>query len=200
MRRTPLSEHVDIGFSLIENEPGEEWRKLPYWPYLVSNHGRVYGLNSEKIVKSKRNNRSWYLGVTLNQFGHHRHAMVHDLVMVTFGPLKPSSKHEINHKDCNKGNSHIDNLEWVTRQENIVHGHLHRLGGTALIEARDLIEGAVKIEFPKSIPAETWNTKIAEKYHLPLFLFFCLDVRRSHIRMYSRGQNHTEMSYHKMDR
>lgn len=49
----------------------------------------------------------------------------------TFGALpKPNFKCEVNHKDGNKTNCHIDNLEWVTHSKNAKHSYetgLHKL-------------------------------------------------------------------------
>ena len=38
-----------------------------------------------------------------------------------FLPARPSPAHEINHKDGNHRNNRADNLEWVTRAENMAH-------------------------------------------------------------------------------
>jgi hypothetical protein len=45
---------------------------------------------------------------------------VHRLVLLTFGG-PPTSGQEVNHKDGDKRNNAIDNLEWVTRSENMQH-------------------------------------------------------------------------------
>jgi len=41
--------------------------------------------------------------------------------MLVWGPPKPSPEHEINHRDGNKLNNDISNLEWVTSAQNKQH-------------------------------------------------------------------------------
>lgn len=49
----------------------------------------------------------------------------HRLVMETYKPREGSEALMVNHKDFNRGNNHIDNLEWCTQQENIEHSRSH---------------------------------------------------------------------------
>lgn len=123
MRRTLLSEHVDIGFSLVEWEQGEEWRKLPYWPYLVSSHGRIHGLRCRRntVILKQSKNPNGYKYVTLFLAGKTLCCAVHALVIITFGPPRPSSDCNVNHIDGNKQNNHADNLEWTTPKDNAYH-------------------------------------------------------------------------------
>ena len=47
---------------------------------------------------------------------------VHRLVATAFIP-NPDNLREVNHKDCNKRNNDVSNLEWVTRQQNCKHAY-----------------------------------------------------------------------------
>lgn len=46
--------------------------------------------------------------------------LVHRLIALTYIP-NPENKPQINHKDGNPLNNNVDNLEWVTQQENMTH-------------------------------------------------------------------------------
>lgn len=92
----------------------EIWKTIPFEPnYEVSNKGNVR--NSEtKSVKSQRSNRGGYRRVTLYPSG--KTYTTHRLVMLTF--KNENVKEQIDHIDGDKTNNTLDNLEWVTSQEN----------------------------------------------------------------------------------
>lgn len=104
----------------------EIWKTIEKYPdYMVSNFGRVKrkgnaNLRKEKILKTSKNSGG-YLKVVLSKKGHTKTFFVHRLVALSFLP-NPNNYPQINHKDENKENNRIDNLEWCTSKYNSNYG------------------------------------------------------------------------------
>ena len=114
----------------------EEWKDIAGYEgfYQVSNHGRVRSLDREQIQMSRHgtimtklyrgsvitatNNGSGYMIVGLSEGGKRKNHYVHRLVAEAFVP-NPDGLDEVNHKDFNKANNTVDNLEWVNRSGNV---------------------------------------------------------------------------------
>ncbi len=90
--------------------------------YMISNFGNVKNAETNYVL-STGNLRSGYRSTTLYNNGKNKAFKVHILVANAFLE-KPKNKNKkwVNHKDGNKLNNHIDNLEWVTPRENVIHG------------------------------------------------------------------------------
>ena len=106
----------------------EEWRDIRGYEglYQVSNLGRVKSLRNnhgqfrEKILKIC-SNKLGYSYINLYKEGENKKCLVHRLVALHFID-NPNNYKEINHKDENKQNNIIDNLEWCTREYNNNYG------------------------------------------------------------------------------
>lgn len=95
--------------------------------YQVSNYGNVRGVarrvstwNAHKTLQQhllKPCNRNGYLYVTLQK----KILAVHRLVAAAFIP-NLEYKPQVNHKNENKADNRVENLEWVTAKENINYG------------------------------------------------------------------------------
>jgi len=111
----------------------EEWKNVPDYEHVeVSNCGNVRTidrmiinkLGHEYLIKGKplksKPNPAGYLRVSLNKDGHGKREYVHRLVAQLFIGDCPEN-YQVNHKDGNKLNNHVDNLEYVTMSQNIKH-------------------------------------------------------------------------------
>ena len=88
--------------------------------YTVSDEGKVYSVK-KGIEIAQRYDRYGYLRVSLSKQGKIKTHLVHSLVAQAFVP-NPENKETVNHIDENKENNRADNLEWLTRSENIRYG------------------------------------------------------------------------------
>lgn len=93
--------------------------------YQISNQGTVKSLGNDKTRKEKilipTNNKDGYLYVGLSKQGKRKNYYIHRLVAEAF--LDNSNNlPEVNHKDENKTNNNLDNLEFCDRKYNINYG------------------------------------------------------------------------------
>lgn len=122
--------------------------------YQVSNLGNVKSLNyrqtgKEKVMKQTLIDNG-YLQVDLYNNGKHKKYGVHRLVADAFLD-NPNNYPQVNHKDENKQNNNVDNLEWATAQYNINYGtHGERAGKT---RSKPVIQYDLQGNFIKS-----WNS------------------------------------------
>ena len=105
----------------------EIWKDIKNYEghYQVSNLSRVKSLNynhtgKEKILKLNKD-KDGYLQVTLCKNNIKKVYKVHRLVAQAFIP-NPNNLPQINHKDENKTNNNVDNLEWCDRKYNQNYG------------------------------------------------------------------------------
>lgn len=114
----------------------EEWRDIVFYQgrYQISNKGRVRSMKREYCCMMKGHNvcqtfperimktlfEKDYEIVWLNFDGDKKKHRVHRLVACAF--LKnPSGKDFVNHKNKDRKHNCINNLEWMTHEENMHH-------------------------------------------------------------------------------
>ena len=113
-----LLEEIDY-----QDLPNEIWRDVVGYEglYQVSNFGRVKSFQKNKVKILKSNvGIGGYLRVILCKDFDKKNCFVHVLVAKAFIP-NPEGKKQVNHRDGNKENNLVSNLEWMTPKENIKH-------------------------------------------------------------------------------
>lgn len=107
------------------NLQNEEWRPVKGYEglYEVSNLGRVRSLNYQNkgICRIMRLTAGWgrYIKAALKgRDGKKRYFRVHRLVAIAFLPTPPPEKNQVNHRNGVKQDNRLENLEFVSAQEN----------------------------------------------------------------------------------
>ena len=100
-----------------------EWREVKeYSNYEVNQLGEIRHKKRQKILKPRDNNGGYqYVNFKIN--GKNTNFAVHRIVANAFIP-NPNGYTEVNHKDYNKKNNCVDNLEWVSSSQNKQHSYL----------------------------------------------------------------------------
>ena len=154
--------------------PKREWKKVKNYEgkYWVSNNGKIK--NKNKRLKLSKNKQG-YLMVHLCKNNKCKWFRVHRLVAEAFIP-NPNNYSEVNHKDENKENNHLNNLEWCNRKYNMNYG---------TIKDRMVTNKEKVICIETGIVYES-ITDAARK----------MNVHRSNISACVRGKHKTSCGYH----
>lgn len=113
----------------------EIWKDIEgYQGYQVSNFGRIRTHNKitntdthgarhwkDRILKPKISKKDMCSRVELWKDGKHKTILVHRLVANAFLEKRIDTNLTVNHKDGNRLNNNVENLEWLSRADNIRH-------------------------------------------------------------------------------
>lgn len=143
--------------------PQEEWRDLPGFAgaYLVSNMGRIKrgtparGTQVGRILKTPCN-PDGYPSAVLRRDNVTVNVSVHRSVALAFLGVPPEDRPEVNHKNGNRADNRVANLEFCTRSQNVTHSFRilgrkansargernsnHKLTAAQVVEVRRLYE------------------------------------------------------------
>jgi hypothetical protein len=100
---------------------GEVWKDVCGYEgqYKVSNLGRIYGEASKRLLNPTVH-KTGYCLIPFGKRNERKSFRIHRVVAEAFIP-NPYNKKEVNHKDKNKENNAVENLEWNTPMENTMH-------------------------------------------------------------------------------
>lgn len=82
--------------------------------------------------------------------------LVHRLVAIAFIP-NPDKLPQVNHKDTNKQNNHVSNLEWITNEDNMRHAFANGCFKTTKKQIEHAIENQIKMASKRRKPVEMYS-------------------------------------------
>lgn len=91
------------------------YKRLAIEDYEITKNGQVINKHTGKVVKPQKNGKG-YLRVAIGK----KLMFIHRMVAEKYVP-NPDNMPQVNHKDGNKENNCVDNLEWVSNQQNRNH-------------------------------------------------------------------------------
>lgn len=146
----------------------EVWKKIDDYPdYEVSSLGRIKNIQTGKILKQEIKKEGYASIRIFNSARKRKHLNVHALVAEAF--LSPKSEC-VNHKDGNKTNNNVNNLEWCTYSYNNRHAYAHKLKKPYQQRItdtdRDEISQMVREGIPKREIAEMYSVSVSCIYKL----------------------------------
>lgn len=104
----------------------EKWKNLKGFEgmYIISDKGRIFSIISNHMLtfKSSKGENKYIQADLVDKNGAYGRYYVHRLVAMTYIP-NTGRLPEVNHKDGNKRNNCVENLEWVCHQDNVIHSY-----------------------------------------------------------------------------
>lgn len=92
----------------------------------VTEDGRVFDYKGKELAQRQDQHGYWRVSVYCTENKGTYTFLIHRLVATEYIP-NPDGKTVVNHKDADKTNNKIENLEWMTAQENGQHAYDHGL-------------------------------------------------------------------------
>lgn len=112
-----------------------------YTDYFIDEYGNVYSLKTHKYLSQEKGKDGYYY-VQLCENGKRKRVSVHRLVAETFID-NPCNFPMVNHKDENRENNKVNNLEWCTEKYNTNYGNARVKQAKAVSKAVVCIETGV---------------------------------------------------------
>lgn len=154
----------------LEDLPGEVWKDIEGYEgkYQISWYGRFKALSQKRphLGKFRVTKEKICKACFDKATGYYKHALyldskpvthlVHRMVAAAFLP-NPFNLGYINHKDENKRNNHVENLEWCTNKYNLEYSNVHE-------KQMKIFRRVVEVDSNGNILNEFSNTGEASRY------------------------------------
>lgn len=145
-----------------------------YENYEVTCSGEVINTKTGRVLKHCKDSNG-YLCVNLSENGKKKKFLIHRLVAQAFIP-NPDNLPEVNHKDEDKTNNYVDNLEWCTHEYNINYGTRNKRVAKTVLQLRK--DGSLVRIWPSTIEIQRKNK-----------------FNNAHISACCRGERHSAYGY-----
>jgi hypothetical protein len=109
--------------------------------YKISNFGRTKSLRSSIFRKDFQSGKGYRAIQLSDKNSKKEYHYIHRLVALTFLGEPPKSNYVVNHKNLNKSDNRMSNLEWVTPQENMHHAYINGRSDNRRSKRRDNTTG-----------------------------------------------------------
>lgn len=153
--------NINITFTFMNESEKEIWKDIPGYEgrYQASNTGKIKSMNYNHTgvpgILTPQDNRGYKCVTICKADKKHKFHLVHRLVWKTFvGPIPEGM--QINHKDENKYNNSLENLEIVTPKQNANYGSRNIRAAQSKskpIAKIDIATGKILKEYPSVISA-----------------------------------------------
>lgn len=138
-----------------------------YDNYIISDNGEVFNKRNINKPLKTRINKHGYKYLNLSKNGIVKSKLIHRIVAEAF--LNYQDGDVVNHKDGNKLNNNIDNLEFCTQKDNVKHafdnGLMHPINGEECPWSKLTDEEVLKIR-KEYIPFICSYNMLAKKYNV----------------------------------
>lgn len=134
----PCTQCTDIADYLLANGVIVPIKVKGYTDYFIDEYGNVYSLKTHKYLSQEKGKDGYYY-VQLCENGKRKRVSVHRLVAETFID-NPCNFPMVNHKDENRENNKVNNLEWCTEKYNTNYGNARVKQAKAVSKAVVCIE------------------------------------------------------------
>lgn len=144
--------------------------------YFVDENGNIYSnkYSKQRLMKQNVSKKDGYVRIKLYKNNYNKTFLLHRIIADAFIPNHENKK-EVNHKDGNKLNNSVSNLEWATPSENVIHSYKQGLqakkglageknGHSKLKEADVII--IYKSSEKKSVLADRYGVSFASIYDI----------------------------------